>query len=54
MVEPRLTQEQIQAAESVLRRGDRVELIPVKDGVRVMRVRRNEISKASRELPENS
>lgn len=29
--------------ESILSKGDRVELIPVKDGVKVMRVRREEI-----------
>lgn len=33
----------IKAAESVLARGERVELIPVKDGVKVMRVRREEV-----------
>ncbi len=33
----------IKAIESVLAKGDRVELIPVKDGVKVMRIRRNEI-----------
>lgn len=30
----------IKAIESVLSKGDRAEVIPVKDGVRVMRVRR--------------
>lgn len=33
----------IKAAESVLARGERVELIPVKDGVKVVRVRREEV-----------
>lgn len=33
----------IKAAESVLAKGDRVELIPVKGGVRVVRVRREEV-----------
>ena len=33
----------IKAAESVLSRGERVELIPVKDGVKVVRVRREEV-----------
>lgn len=33
----------IKAAESVLAKGDRVELIPVKDGVKVVRVRREEV-----------
>ena len=35
----------IKAAESVLAKGDRVELIPVKDGVKVVRVRREELKK---------
>lgn len=35
----------IKAAESVLAKGDRVELIPVKDGVKVVRVRREEVEK---------
>lgn len=33
----------IKAAEAVLAKGDRVELIPVKDGVKVVRVRREEV-----------
>ena len=33
----------IKAAETILSRGDRVELIPVKDGVKVVRVRRVEV-----------
>ena len=35
----------IKAAESILSKGDRVELIPVKDGVKVVRVRREEVKK---------
>jgi len=35
----------IKAAEAVLARGERVELIPVKDGVKVVRVRREEVKK---------
>lgn len=38
-----LTEEQIRAAEKVLHKGDRVELIPVRDGVKVLRVRREEV-----------
>ncbi len=34
----------IKAAEAILAKGDRVELIPVKNGVKVVRVRREEIS----------
>lgn len=33
----------IKAMEHVLSHGDRVELIPVKDGVRVMQVQRKEV-----------
>lgn len=33
----------IKAVETILSRGDRVELIPVKDGVKVVRVRRDEV-----------
>lgn len=33
----------IKTAEVVLSKGDRVELIPVKDGVKVVRVRREEV-----------
>lgn len=33
----------IKAIESVLSKGDRAEVIPVKDGVRVMRVRRENV-----------
>jgi hypothetical protein len=35
----------IKKIESVIAKGDRVELIPVKDGVKVMRVRREEVKK---------
>lgn len=35
----------IKAAETILSRGDRVELIPVKDGVKVVRVWREEVKK---------
>jgi len=38
-----LTENQIKAAEAVLRQGDRVLLIPIKDGVRIMRTRQEEI-----------
>lgn len=38
-----LKPEQIKAAEAVLAKGDRVELIPVKDGVRVIQVQRKEV-----------
>lgn len=37
--------EAIRKAAPVLIKGDRVELIPVKDGVKVVRVRREEVKK---------
>lgn len=40
----------IKAAESILAKGDRVELIPVKDGVKVMRVRRETVELGKRML----
>lgn len=33
----------VTAIEAVLSKGDRIELIPVKNGVKIMRVRREEI-----------
>ncbi len=33
----------IKAVEAVLAKGDRVELIPVRDGVKVVRIRREEV-----------
>lgn len=38
-----MTPDIIRAIESILARGDRVELIPVKDGVRVVRVKRETV-----------
>ncbi len=35
--------ETIQAIEAILSKGDRVELIPVKDGVKVVRIRREPV-----------
>lgn len=43
MQERLLKESEIRKAESVLAKGDRVELIPVKDGVKVVRVRREEV-----------
>ncbi len=37
----------IQAIIAILKRGDRVELVPVKDGVRIFRIRREEIKNAN-------
>lgn len=38
-----LTENDIKSAERVLAKGDRVELIPVKDGVKVIQIRREEL-----------
>lgn len=38
-----MDEKSIKAAEDILKKGDRVELIPVKDGVKVVRVRREEV-----------
>lgn len=40
--------------EAVLRRGDRVELIPVKDGVKIIHIKREIIGLAKAEKPCNS
>jgi hypothetical protein len=38
-----LKPETIKAIEAVLAKGDRVELIPVKDGIKVVRIRREPV-----------
>lgn len=38
-----LSPEQIKAIEEVLSAGDRLEIIPVKDGVKILRIRRKEV-----------
>lgn len=38
-----VTEAQVKAIEAVLAKGDRVELIPTKDGVHVVRVRRDTV-----------
>lgn len=43
-----------QAIEAVLSKGDRAEVIPVKDGVKVMRVRREMVKTDGREKPINT
>ncbi len=42
----RMDEKMIKAILLALEKGDRVELIPVKDGVKVMRVRREEMKKS--------
>ena len=39
----RLTPEQIRAIEQVTSRGDRVEVVPVKEGLKLLRTRREEV-----------
>ncbi|MDE7398960.1 MAG: hypothetical protein K2N06_05465 [Oscillospiraceae bacterium] len=43
-----LTEKEIKSAEDILANGDRVELIPVKDGVRVIRVKREEVKSGNK------
>ncbi len=43
-----LTTENIKSAEIILARGDRVELIPVKGGVRIIRVKREEVKEVTK------
>lgn len=38
-----MDEKSIAIIQSILGKGDRVELIPVKDGVRIIRIRRQEI-----------
>ena len=38
-----MTDAQVKIIEAVLAKGDRVELIPVKDGVKVVQVQRKEV-----------
>lgn len=40
-----LTADTIRAIEATLSRGERVELIPTRDGVKALRVRREEVKK---------
>ena len=39
----KLTPGQIAAIEATLARGDRVEVVPVKDGIKLLRARRDEV-----------
>lgn len=40
----------IKAIETVLAKGDRVELIPVKDGIKVIHIKRKEVKKLEIDL----
>jgi len=41
--ERKLTPGQIKAIEDTVNRGDRVEVVPVKDGIKLLRTRRDEV-----------
>lgn len=42
-----MTASQISLIEAALAKGDRVELIPVKDGVKIMRIARKEMKEST-------
>lgn len=46
-----MTSKSIQDIEAVLSKGDRVELIPTKDGVKIVRIRREPIKTEHRTSP---
>lgn len=50
MQEQLLTPKKVEDIESVLAKGDRVELIPVKDGVKVIKIKRDEIRKIGKRV----
>lgn len=43
-----MTKETIQEIEKILAKGDRIELIPVKNGVKIIHIRRKEIIPGSK------
>ena len=43
MVDIKLSLEEISKIERTVSRGDRVEIIPVRDGIKILRIRREEI-----------
>ena len=46
----KLTAEQIRMIEMVTSRGDRVEVVPVKDGLKLLRTRREEVKASTAEI----
>jgi len=44
----KLSEKEIKTIEATLAKGERVEIIPVKDGVKVVRVKREEVKTADR------
>ena len=43
MVDIKLSWEEISKIERTVSKGDRVEIIPVRDGIKILRIRREEI-----------
>jgi len=39
----KLTKAQVEVIELILARGDRAEVVPVKDGIKILRARREEV-----------
>lgn len=39
----KLTPEQVKVIEEIVNRGDRAEVVPVKDGLKILRTRRDEV-----------
>lgn len=46
-----MTLEMMEAIEAILAKGDRAELIPTKDGVRIVRIRRETVDPGGRPAP---
>lgn len=43
----RITEEQVKIIEKALKKGDRVEIIPVKNGIKVLKVKRELLNKTT-------
>lgn len=50
MLNKQLDQNTIKAIQAVLDKGNRVEIIPVKDGVKVMQIKREELKQSGNSL----
>lgn len=48
-----MNEQSIRMVEAILRRGERVELIPVKGGVKIIRIKREEVGKRASISHEN-
>lgn len=49
-----INEKTVKAIEQVLERGDRVEVIPTKDGLRVIRIRRETVAQETKEVKPQS